>query len=113
MIPSYDIGDQIRLGNHEGTNPDESDRAAFTTVAGTVTDPTTVSLTIKKADGSDLTYNYPDQGAGDGVLTREEAGRFYVDLALDAAGLWHWSLSGTGTVATSESGAFYVRQSPT
>ena len=110
-IPGYDVGDLIRLGNQAGDNEDETARVAFTDIAGVAADPTSVSLVIKKPDGTGLTYNYPTQGAGDGVLIKEATGRYYRDLELDAHGLWHWTLSGTGVVETSESGAFFVRRS--
>jgi hypothetical protein len=112
-VPAFDVGDKIRLGNHAGDNPDETTRAAFTDVTGTAADPTTVVLEILKPSGTTLTYNYPTQGAGDGLLTKETTGRYYRDLSLDTAGLWHWTLSGTGTVETSEQGAFYVRRQVT
>ena len=110
-IESFDIGDQIRLGNQVGDNADGTDRAAFTTIAGVASDPTTVTLELLKPDATTLTYAWPTQGAADGLLTREEVGRFYRDVSLDSAGLWHWTLTGTGTVGTSESGSFYVRRS--
>lgn len=110
-IPSFDIGDKIRLGNQAGTNDDGSARAAFTDIAGVVTDPTTVSLEVKMPNGTVLTYGYPT--GTDGNLIREGLGRYYYDLSLGASGLWYWTLAGTGTVETSEQGALYVRRAVT
>jgi hypothetical protein len=110
-IPAYDIGDKLRLGNHAGTNEDDTTRGAFTNIAGVATNPTSVSLELKRPDGTALVYNFPTQGTGDGLLTQETTGRYYRDLSMDTAGLWHWSLSGTGSVETSEQGALYVRRS--
>lgn len=112
-IEAFDVGDKVRLGNAAGANEDETVRTAFIDITGAAADPTTVSLEVLKPSGTALTYNYPTQGAGDGLLTREEVGRFYRDVSLDTAGLWHWKLTGTGTVETSESGAFYVRRTTT
>ena len=110
-IPAYDVGDRLRLGNQAGDNEDETARGAFTDITGTAADPTTVSLELRKPDGTELVYNWPTQGAGDGVLTQEGTGRFYRDVSMDAAGLWWWVLSGTGSVETAEQGALFVRRS--
>lgn len=111
-IPSFDVGDRIRLGNSAGTNPDASSRDAFRDVNGTAADPTTVSLHLLLPNGTSVVYNWPDQGEGDGLLTREALGRFYGDLTLTLAGRWRWRFSSTGTVETSEEGELYVRWSP-
>lgn len=108
-IPGYDIGDSIRLGNHAGENEDETVRGAFTDIAGVATDPTTVSLVVRvPGSAAATTYGWPT--GVDGNLSKEATGRFYRDLAIATAGLWHWTLSGTGAVATAQSGAFYVRR---
>ena len=111
MITAFDVGDSIRLGNHAGTNEDETARAAFTDILGVATDPTTVVLSVKKPGVESDVYGFPT--GADGNLTKEATGRFYRDVDLDVHGLWHWQLTGTGVVETSESGAFYVRRSPT
>ena len=110
-IPAFDIGDKLRLGNHAGANEDETERGAFTSIDGTPVNPTTVSLELKRPDGTELVYNFPTQGSGDGVLTQETTGRYYYDVSLDTAGLWHWILSGTGSVETADRGSMYVRRS--
>ena len=107
-IPGYDVGDSIRLGNQAGDNEDGTTRAAFTDINGTIADPTTVSLEVRRPDTTEAVYGYPS--GADGPMTREGTGRFYRDIDLDQAGLWHWTLSGTGTVETAESGALYVRR---
>lgn len=111
MIPSYDIDDSIRLGNQAGDNEDGTTRAAFTDITGAVADPTTVSLAILKPDNTSVVYGYPT--GADGNLTKEGTGRYYRDIDLDQSGLWHWTLTGTGTVETSEQGSFYVRRATT
>jgi hypothetical protein len=109
MIPSFDVGDRIRLGNASGNNADGVARQAFETLLGVPTDPTMVSLQIIRPDSTELVYNWPSQGAGDGVLDREATGRFYHDLTLDAFGKWRWRLLSTGAVETSDKGELYVR----
>lgn len=112
MIPSFDRGDLIRLGNPVGDNDDGSAREPFTNIDGVATDPTIVSLRILKPSGATLTYNWPAQGEGDDVLIREGVGRFYFDVALDEFDTWAWQLAGTGAVETTENGRFHVRWSP-
>ena len=110
-IPAYDTGDKLRLGNHLGTNEDGTDRGAFTDITGVAANPTAARLELRKPDGTALVYNWPTQGTGDGVLTQEGVGRFYRDVSLTSSGLWHWNLSGTGAVETSEQGGLYARRS--
>lgn len=99
----YDIGDQVRLGNYSGADG----AAAFATLAGTATDPTVVTLTVEKPDGSQLVYGYPSAGA-DGTLTKESTGRFYRDVTLDQSGMWSYRLVGTGAVVAAAEGQLHV-----
>jgi hypothetical protein len=99
-----DIGDRDRIGN-PGIDPALGvplavPPDAFTT-NGDPTDPTTVTLTIKKPDLTLLVYGWPAAGA-DGVLTRESAGRFYAELTYDQAGTWRYRLEGTGAAVAAE-----------
>jgi hypothetical protein len=110
-ISAYDVGDSIRLGNHAGDNDDDTARTAFTDITGVATNPTTVSLELLKPDTTEVVYGYPS--GADGPMTQEGTGRYYRDVDLDQAGLWHWKLIGTGTVETAEQGALYVRRSMT
>lgn len=101
-----DRGDRVRVGNASAA----TDAAAFTTLDGTPTDPTEVTLTVVKPDGVQLVYGWPDAG-DDGTLTRESAGRFYADVDLDQAGTWRYRLAGTGTVVAAAEGALRVERS--
>jgi hypothetical protein len=96
-----DVGDRWQLGNHV-----DSGKAAFTSL-GVATDPTAVTLTLQKPDGTQVVWAWPTPGAGQSTLTNEEGqvGRFYGEHTWDQAGL-HWCrLVGTGTVtATAEWG---------
>jgi hypothetical protein len=107
MITSYDVGDRVRLGN-PSTSPDS---AAFADVDGVPRDPTEVALTVVAPGGATTVYRWPTPGAGEAALTREAAGRFSADVALDAAGLWRYALAGTGLVVASEERTLHVRAS--
>lgn len=102
---SYDVGDLVRIGNPS----QDTTSAAFATLAGTATNPTAVTLTVKRPDGTLLAYGWPSAGV-DGTLTNESAGRFYVDVAIDQVGHWHYRLVGTGAVTAAAEGAFRVQR---
>jgi hypothetical protein len=101
LIQTYDKSDRVRLGNHS-TN---TNTAPFTTVGGVATDPTAVVLTVRKPDGTVTAYTWPSPA----TLSKEATGRFYVDVTLDASGLWAYELAGTGAVQAVEQGRLYVR----
>lgn len=102
ILGPYEIGAVVRLGN-----PGEAFTAtqlaadpaygAFKTLAGIATNPTAVTLTVDRPDGTTLVYGWPSAGA-DGTLVNESAGRFYFDVPLDQAVLWWCRLMGTGAV---------------
>lgn len=110
MIPAFDIGDLVRLGNQTGDNDDGSGRDAFTDQGGDATDPAAVVLEVQKPDGTTLEYGYPSAGT-DGTLQHPATGRFYFDVNIDQSGRWLWSLSSSGTVITAERGQFWARRS--
>jgi hypothetical protein len=101
-----DIGDLIRLGNPS----QDATSAAFTNLSGTPTDPTAVTLTIVKPDGSKLVYGYPSAGTN-GTLVRESAGRFYAEVLLDQGGKWLQRLEGIGAVQAAAEGDLRVNRS--
>lgn len=100
-----DVGDLERFGNPS----QDTDSAAFTTLAGAATDPTAVTLVVQKPDGVQLAYGWPSAGA-DGTLTRESAGRFYFDVLIDQAGKWQFRLAGTGAVTAASEGSLRVQR---
>lgn len=103
VITSYDEGDQPRIGNHADSGAD-----AFTDTSGVVTDPTTITLTVKEPDGTATIYQY----SGNPALFKETTGRYYRDVLLDAPGLWTYRLLGVGTqVQAAAEGQLHVRQS--
>lgn len=101
---SYDVGDVVRVGNYSGA----SLSAAFSDIAGVATDPTAVTLTIDRPDGTELVYGWPSAGA-DGTLTKESTGRFYADVQVTQAGLWEYTLVGTGAAAAAATTRFIAR----
>lgn len=100
-----DIGDLIRVGNPS----QDTASAAFSTIAGTATDPTAVTLVVQKPDGTQLAYSWPSAGAN-GTLTKESTGRFYYEVAIDQAGTWLFRLAGTGAVVAASEGSFRVQR---
>jgi hypothetical protein len=103
MTTIRDIGDLERVGNHVA-----SGAGAFAPGStGTATDPTAVTLSVRKLDGTLLVYGWPSAGTT-GPLTREATGRFYADVLLDQAGEWTYHLAGTGTVTAAAQGYLVV-----
>jgi hypothetical protein len=100
-----DCGDMYRFGN-----PSQSSAAApFTTLAGTATNPSAVTLIVQKPDGTKLHYGWPVAGV-DGVLTNESAGRFFADILIDQSGTWRFRLQGTGAVSAASEGTLRVER---
>ena len=87
MANTYDIGDQVRLS------------VAFTNSAGVATDPTTVTITIRK----------PDQTTSTPTALTSATGTWYTDVTLDQTGNWYYRFAGTGALVAAEEGEFYVR----
>ena len=109
---AVNIGDVYRFGNPledpATGQPLAAPPGAFRT-DGADADPTTVTLTVQRPDGTQLVYGWPSAGA-DGTLVREAAGRFYADIPLDQAGTWAYKLRGTGTVAAVEEATLRVER---
>lgn len=104
-----DIGDLIRFGNPSQA----TDAAAFTNLAGTATDPSAVTLIVKRPDGTQTVYAWPTPGAGQSALTKEggQTGRFYAEVVIDQGGTWRYYLAGTGAVTAASEGTLQVGRS--
>lgn len=105
-----DVGDMGRFGN-AATDPATgqplaSPPAAFTT-GGVAADPTTVTILVRKMDGTVLEYGWPAAGP-DGPALRESVGRFYVDVEYDQSGNWRCRIEGTGAVKAAAEGSVRV-----
>lgn len=91
MANVYDRGDLVRI---TGTF----------TVAGTATDPTTVTLKVKDPSGNVDTYTYALS-----QVTKSSTGVYYKDISLDEAGYWYYQWTGTGTVESVDEDYLVVR----
>ena len=80
-------------------------KATFTT-GGTVEDPTTVTMTLKKANQASATYVY-----GSSDVERVSKGVFRLAVTTDVPGRWKHRWVGTGLVQTSDKDEFTVNQS--
>lgn len=98
-----DVGDLIRFGNPS----QDPAAAAFTTLAGTPTNPNVVTLVVERPDGTQLSYGWPSAGLN-GTLVNESAGRFYFEVLIDQSGLWGQRLAGTGAVTAAAEGTLLV-----
>lgn len=72
-------------------------------VAGTPTDPTTISLTVTSPSGAATTYTYA--GA---TITRTSAGVYTKDIACTEDGVWQYVWTGTGTASDVVAGTWNV-----
>lgn len=96
MAGSYDSGDRIRLKTSTAFNVD-----------GVATDPTTITVQIKKPDGTVLTYVY----GVDAEVVRDGVGLYHVDINLDQVGTWYYRFAGTGACVAAAETEFYVLES--
>ena len=121
-MQSVCVATTVRVGNHLLT-PEEAaagqpQRLPFADEDGAPVDPDTVLLALTAATGETRTFAYPAAGPDDsGVLTRQEAGRFYVDWTPDYLeyGVWQWFLEGAmagGGTGQTDQGVFFVEVPP-
>jgi hypothetical protein len=101
-ITAYDYGDRVRLGNHSGNTA----TGAITDVAGVAVDPTDITLVTREPSGELTTYTHN----GTPPLSKETTGRYYVDVTLDAEGLWSYRMAWTGAAVGAEEAQLYVRK---
>lgn len=90
-MTSHDIGDLIRLN------------AFFKNIEGQPTDPTGVTCSLRRPNGTLSTATVVDD-PGDGA--------FHIDAApvTGQHGIWYYRFTGTGAVQDTVQGAFNVRQ---
>ena len=87
---TYQLNDQAHL------------TVAFT-VGGVATDPTTVTASVRKPDGT--TTNYTVMA---GQIVKDSVGNYHLDITTDLSGRWAYKFAGTGSVVDVEQGVFYV-----
>lgn len=88
----YDVGDSVKVS---GTFK----------VAGVDTDPTTVTVSYKKPDGTVVSKVY----LTDAEVVKDATGQYHMDIPVDASGRWHYRFVGTDAAKAAEEGDFYVR----
>lgn len=86
----YDINDIARMS------------VAFT-VSGVATDPTAVTGTVRKPDGTTTNYTVTT-----GQIVKDSTGNYHLDVTVDQAGHWMYKLVGTGAATDTAQGTFYV-----
>lgn len=72
--------------------------------SGSLVDPASVKFKVETPGGVATEYTY---GAG-GQVQRLAVGEYYSDVDLDAAGVWHFRFSSTGTGQAAEEDSFSV-----
>jgi hypothetical protein len=82
-------------------------RGSFYDTAGTLTDPTTITLKARDPSGNIATYTYAEA-----TVTKDSTGVYSKNVTLDEAGKWTFGWTATGTVATSAVYTILVRSDP-
>ena len=73
----------------------------------TPTDPTVVSLIIKKPDGSTIQYDYP----GDPEIVKTATGHYEAEITVDQSQTWAYRWEGDGVATATEEDTFKVERS--
>jgi len=89
----YDVGDVARI------------EAPFRDVDNQPADPTTVTASIRKPDGTVTDYT-----VSLGEIVRDGVGLYHLDVAVDMAGDWFYRFAGTGTVSVADEKTFVARE---
>ena len=93
-INIYDKSEPVRL------------QVTFLNIAGALTDPTTVLLTVKSPAGVKTNYTYALS-----EITRDSIGVYHKDVAASQSGSWYYEWEGTGPVQVVERRQFEVQPS--
>lgn len=83
----YDIGDTVRLS------------AITSDSAGTASDPTTVTCSVRDPVGNVTALS----------VTRDSTGHYHADVSPTVSGEWDYRWLGTGALTVAEEGSFYIR----
>jgi hypothetical protein len=95
MANTYDVGDEVKL------------KGEFSDADGTAQDPTTVTFAFLAPSASSATeYVY----GTDAEVIKEDTGIYYVNLAVDEAGVWRCRFYSTGTGRGAAEDYFHVRE---
>lgn len=85
---SYTIGSSVRV------------TASIYTAVGSLADPGSVVLKIRKPSGAIITP----------ALTADSAGVSHADVLVDEPGIWFFRIETSGTITTATEGSFVVDQ---
>lgn len=91
----YNLGDLVRVSG------------AFTTAAGSATDPGTVTTYYRNPAGSVTTLVY----GADAALVKDSTGNYHVDIDANLPGYWHYAFRGTGSGQSAGENHFQVAPS--
>lgn len=91
---AYDIGDLRRF------------TVALTDVNDAAADPTELTLTVLKPDGSSTVYSYSESPS---AIGRTAPGSFYVDVPIEQTGRHYARWAATGALVTAEQFEFFAR----
>lgn len=76
-------------------------------VGATLTDPSTITLTVRKPDGTSTVYVYNT----DVELVKDSTGTYHLDVTTPTSGVWSWHWKSTGAAAGGDDGSFSVEVS--
>jgi len=74
-------------------------------VGAVLTDPTTITLTVRDPLGVSTTYTFAAA-----TITRDSVGAYSKQIAVGTAGTWAWLWTGTGAAAGVDEGTFTVER---
>ena len=94
MSNTYDMGDLVRVS------------VIFKNIAGTVTDPTTVTLKYRNPAGTVTAWTVTA-----GQIVKDSTGNYHADISPTTAGVWQYKWTGTGAVQAVEELSFAVKNS--
>lgn len=94
-IKEFDLGDAPRAINK------------FRDFNGVLADPTTVTVKIRKGDGTIVVKTFPT----DTDIVKDSTGVYHIDIDTDVAGTWTVRFAGTGTVKAAIEQRFKVKDS--
>jgi hypothetical protein len=78
----------------------------FRDLAGTLVDPTTVTLKVRTPAAVVTTYTY-----GGGVVLKDSAGVYHADVAGSEAGTWSFRWEGVGSYVAAGEWSFEIDES--
>lgn len=78
--------------------------ASFSDIDNALTDPSTVTISVKSAAGDVTEYVY----GTDEQLVKDETGLYHLDFTPDAAGDWYYRVESTGPVTAASEGHVVV-----